>query len=149
MNNIEPILKKHSVAHKPSVITDLIDKNILAEELNIESDVIEKLVKYKNSFFFQKIIVKTDDEILFAGDSFLRVMNEVRKNMNSSKNVSVKSLMNLNKISKYLARKNLSFYKFVSSVFKGKIKPCYEALDEDGLQRFLFDKKDILRFSQK
>lgn len=148
VNNVEPIFKKHSVANKPSIITDLIDENVLAEELNLETDMIKKLVKYKNIPLFQKIVVKTDDGIIFAGDSFLRAMDEVRKNMNSSKNVSVKSLMNLNKISKYLASKNLSFYKFISSVFKGRIKPCYEALDEDGLQRFLFSQKDVINFTQ-
>lgn len=135
--------KKISQANFPSLISD----SELANQLGLQAEEIINLVSAGEITAIGQPL-RRGTLYLFDGDTFYRIIKKVRSNKKSFPNQKATTLMNLNQISQYLSNSNLKLHQFLSLVLQGEIKSCFEDLSAKGLHRFLFDKKDVMKFKK-
>jgi hypothetical protein len=137
------ILKKNSKPYIDTFFGELINEKDLAEQLELRPSVVSKLVKCRDIPIYKTEITDNKTENLFEADIFLRIMEQVRTNLEIQDTCSEDSQMNLNQIYRHFSGNIHKFCKFLRLVLQGKIKPCSEDLDADGLHRFLYRAQDI------
>lgn len=143
--HITEFLEKNSKPYYFKGFEGLTTELNLAEQLGVEIVIISNLVKSKDIIVSKTECTKNKRKIFFDGDTFLKIMNQIRSNLVIQNDISKNSLMNLTQIKDHFSADNNRLSKFLSLILRRNVKPYYEDLDANGLHRFLFRKQDIYR----
>lgn len=124
--------------------TSITDPN-LAYHLNIQTDVIYKLDSKEYSISSKVKGPNYNSYIFYEGDAFYKIMDKIRAQRKKSPDRETEFL-SLQQVSEILSISGIELHEFLNLVLAGEINPYEEDLNAKGLNRFLFNNKNVLDF---
>lgn len=115
----------------------------IAIQLDVSGELVKQLADDGNLLIRMKGIVKGTNHYFFDGDLSIKLLSKLRSNISPPDVLSEKELIDFGQIEKLLNFDIKQLSNFLRLCFKGRIKPAQELLDEKGIRRFLFTKKDV------